>query len=815
MKQLALLALFLPVVACATPSNAPQQTKGPKTLAAVVGKAELRAGFLDLWVDADQGKVWLNLPAADDAGIFTECLYVHGLRRGLGSNDVGLDRGQLQGPVLVRFKRAGKRVFLEQPNLDYRALDAGVDEERATQESFAASILWSAPILAEKDGRALIELTPMLLMDWHGVASTLQRSGQGGGWRVDAERSALEAHEVRAFPDNVELEALLTFAGTAPGREVRSVTPSSNSVSLIQHQSFVRLPDASYSPREHDPRMGAGTTGFADYASDLADPLNVRWVNRHRLAAGEPLVYYVDSGAPEPLRSALVEGASWWSEAFTAAGFPGSFEVRVLPDGVHPLDVRYNVIQWVHRSTRGWSYGNSIVDPRTGEIIKGHVSLGSLRVRQDRMLFEGLLGAAGSGKGGPLDPVELALARIRQLSAHEVGHTLGLSHNFAASTYGERASVMDYPAPLVSLDRQGDIDVSKAYGIGLGAWDVHAIRMLYGQPAAGASDEQYLAPLLARVGRHDLRFSTDNDARPAGGAHPYAALWDNGSDAPLALNQSMAVRAKAMADFGLHCLPTGWPVGSLQEVFVPVYMHHRYQVEAAAKWVAGVDYDPADRDSQTIAQSSVPAADQERALVALLATLEPSTLDIDDAVLALLLPGAPAGLGNGERFEGRAGLTFDPLEAAATAADVTLTYLLNTERAVRLVDQHRRDSNLLGLGAVIERLATHVCADTGQEDARALAVREVVQEAVIRRLIGLAGNASVPARVRDRAMLGLGQLQRGAGGQLLGGAGAVRRIQRFFDRPAPEEQAPARAAGPPPGSPIGCCAGFYSAAPRR
>lgn len=812
MKCIVMLALLVPVLACASvveePSSSSKQAAKVKSMASALGSAELRSGFLDLWVDASKGQVWLQLPESDASGLLAECLYVHGLRRGLGSNDVGLDRGQLQSAVLVRFRRVGQRVFLEQPNLDYRALDADADELRATQESFASSILWSAPIVAEEQGSVLIELTPMLLMDWHGVANTLQGSGQGGGWKVDKERSALEAHEVRAFPDNVELEALLTFAGSAPGREVRSVTPSPRSVSLIQHQSFVRLPDAGYTPRKHDPRMGSGTTGFADYASSLSDPLKVRWVNRHRLAQGDPLVYYVDSGAPEPLRSALVEGAGWWSEAFTAAGFPGSYEVRVLPEGVHPLDVRYNVIQWVHRSTRGWSYGNSIVDPRTGEIIKGHVSLGSLRVRQDRMLFEGLLGAAGSGEGGAQDPVQLALARIRQLSAHEVGHTLGLSHNFAASTYGERASVMDYPAPLVTLDGQGSIDVSEAYGVGIGAWDVHAIRMLYGQPAAGSDEQQYLAPLLARVGRHDLRFSTDNDARPAGGAHPYAALWDNGSDAPEALGQSMAVRAKAMGDFGMHCLPAGWPVGSLQEVFVPVYMHHRYQVEAAAKWIAGVDYDPADRGSAQLEQRSVPAADQERALQALLATLEPAALDIDDGVLAILLPGAPGGLGNGERFEGHAGLTFDPLEAAATAADVTMSFLLNADRAVRLVDQHRRDESLPGLEMVLDRLVRHVCHDGGEGNARTLALREVVQEALSQRLMELAGSAGVPARVRDRAELGLSELQRGGGGTLLGGFAAARRIQRFLERPAPEEQAPARAAGPPPGSPIGCAGGF-------
>jgi len=403
-------------------------------------------GFLVIYRDQELGTVWLELPAPDESGVCLEFLLNHGLRRGLGSNPIGLDRGQLRGGSVIQVRRVGKRVLFERPNLSYRAPRGTVAEQRAARESFATSVIWGTDAaVVDTDGRSLIDLKGFLVRDGHSVVSTLKDTGQGV-FRLDPQRSAVELSEVLAFPDNVELEASLTFSGNSPGRHVRNTVPDPTSITLVQHLSFVRLPDDQYRPRLFDPRLGTFSVGYLDYSAPLSSSLDVRFATRHRLSSGKPLIYYVDSGAPEPIRTALVEGARWWERAFREAGFPGVFQVEVLPEGVHPLDVRYNVIQWVHRSTRGWSYGASITDPRTGEIIKGHVSLGSLRVRQDRLLFEGLAGITQTGTGSPDDPIELALARIRQLSAHEVGHTLGLAHNFAASTQN-RASVMDYPAP--------------------------------------------------------------------------------------------------------------------------------------------------------------------------------------------------------------------------------------------------------------------------------------------------------------------------------------------------------------------------------
>ncbi|MGH7731633.1 MAG: DUF5117 domain-containing protein, partial [Candidatus Eiseniibacteriota bacterium] len=450
LQATALLAVFVPAfLQAATAAAAPADAFAAKTKSAV-----RREGLLTTWLDRKAGRLLLELPRP--GGPRGECgsfLYLEGIRTGLGSNPVGLDRGQLGDARVVVFRRVGGRVLLEQPNLRYRALSPDSQEVRAARESFAVSVLWGAEIAAEAaDGRLLVDFTPFLVRDAHGAAAALKRAGQGT-FGLDKDRSALDPEQCPSFPDNLEFEAVLTFAGDEPGPEVRATAPTPQSVTIVQHHSLVRLPDHGYRPRAWDPRSGSFEVLFADYARPVAAEIDVRLLVRHRLEkvdpeaarsrAGRPIVYYVDPGAPEPIRSALVEGASWWTRAFEAAGFVDAFQVRLLPPGADPLDVRYNMIQWVHRATRGWSYGGGIVDPRTGEMIKGHVTLGSLRIRQDRMIFEGLAGTGATGTGTPDDPVQLGLARIRQLAAHEVGHTLGFNHNFAASTYAGRASVMD------------------------------------------------------------------------------------------------------------------------------------------------------------------------------------------------------------------------------------------------------------------------------------------------------------------------------------------------------------------------------------
>ncbi|MEM7349671.1 MAG: zinc-dependent metalloprotease [Acidobacteriota bacterium] len=810
-----------PVLADEVPQTdpAPAVAEFP-TVADKTQGLEARRGFLNFYVDDREGKIWLEVPPpTGERREALQLIYVEGLRTGLGSNPVGLDRGQINDAALLTVRRIGPRVFFEQPNLRYRALSDEVSERQATRESFATSVLWAQDIAAlDADGRSLVDLTSFLIRDSHDVTGTLKETEQGE-FQLDEGRSLVDPASCLAFPDNVELEALLTFTGNEPGKHVESTAPTPEAITLVAHHSFIRLPQEGYQPRRFDPRTASIPVEFSDYASPLEAAIDKAWILRHRLQkanpraarskAVEPLVYYVDRGAPEPVRSALIEGASWWADAFEAAGFIDAFRVELLPEGAHPLDVRYNVIQWVHRSTRGWSYGTSVTDPRTGEILKGHVSLGSLRVRQDRLLFEGLAGTAKTGSGTADDPVQIALARIRQLSAHEVGHTLGLAHNFAASTYGGRASVMDYPAPLITVGDNGELDFSQAYGVGVGAWDVHSIRYAYSELPAGPEETEGLERIVQEGIAAGLTFLSDEDARPAGAAEPRASLWDNGDDPVDALEQSLAVRRLALERFGEHNLPAGRPLAELQEVLATVYFHHRFQLAAAAKALGGMEYDYALRGDAQTATRIVSAERQRRALEVLLGILSPASLDLRDEVLALLAPRVFEAERNREMFGSATEPAFDALGAAATAADQVVAALIQPQRFGRLIDFHRRDATFPGPQEVLEAIRRTAFAAAEGESQRHRELRHVVRRVVVDRLLDLAAAPETTASVRAHVEQSLRRTRQSLGQNVGNDAASLydlalfRDIERYFRR---IEHVPAVAHRPaplPPGSPIG------------
>lgn len=646
-------------------------------------------GFMDFYYDDATGKVWLEVPDTD-----AEFLYVNSLAAGLGSNDIGLDRGQLGSTRVVSFRKSGPKLLLVQPNLSFRAITDNEQEARSVREAFAESAIWGFRIEAEQNGRYLIDMTDFLFRDAHDVTGTLRGQRQGT-YRVDASRTAMYLPRTKNFPKNSEFEVTITFVGgDDAGGFVRSVTPSREAITLRQHHSFVELPDNNYTPRKLDPRAGYFGISYMDYATPVSEPITKRFIARHRLEkkdpsaavseAVEPIVYYLDNGTPEPIRSALLDGARWWNQAFEAAGYKDAFRVEVLPDDADPLDVRYNVIQWVHRSTRGWSYGASVTDPRTGEIIKGHVSLGSLRVRQDYLIAEGILSPYEEGRDPDPAMLELALARLRQLSAHEIGHTIGIMHNFAASTNG-RASVMDYPHPYVTLRPDGTIDMSDAYDVGIGAWDKMAVAYGYQHFPAGVDEAKALNDILEKGIRDGLRHITDRDARAAGGSHPFAHLWDNGGDATAELDRLLALRKSAMDRFGANSIPSGRAMTTLEEVLVPLYNMHRYQIEAVVKLVGGLDYTYAVRGDGQMTVAAVSNQAQMSALKALMRSIEPSTLEIPQRVLALIPPRAPGAEPNRELFSKRTGVTFDALSPAEALSDFAIGLIYNTERANRIV----------------------------------------------------------------------------------------------------------------------------------
>lgn len=837
MRKHALL-LSLVMLCCALAAGA-QERKPPASFTEATRGLQRLEGFLPLYWDAREGRMLLEISRFGE-----EFLYQVSLPTGVGSNPVGLDRGQLGDTHVVFFERVGPKVLLVQPNYRYRALSDNPEERRAVEESFARSVVWGFKVEATEGARVLVDATSFFLRDAHGVSERL-RDAKQGNFKMDGARSAFYLPRTKGFPKNTEVEVTLTFEGEGEiGPLVREVAPTPRAVTVRQHHSFVELPAPGYKPRKLDPRVGVFAVDFYDYATPISEPLEKRWIVRHRLQKkdpsaaisepAKPIVYYVDRGTPEPIRSALIEGASWWARAFEAAGFRNAFRVEVLPADADPMDVRYNVINWVHRSTRGWAYGSSVIDPRTGEVVKGVVTLDSQRARQDFLIGSGLVPQYAASDRANLsraqscdfaalpdadylldsaqanDATAMSLARIRQLSAHEVGHTLGFSHNFAASTYAGRASVMDYPAPLVKIVN-GRLDLSEAYAVGVGEYDIFATRYAYSQFPPGADEERELERILREGVERGMLFISDADARPPGAAHPLANLWDNGDDPVAMLRHEMEVRRIALMQFGLSSIPRGAPLSTLEAKLMPLYLHHRYQLQAAAKSLGGLFYTYAVRTESgpnpSRVREIVPAARQREALNEILSTIKTEELVIPRRVLELIPPRAFGyDGGTAELFPKRTGPVFDAVGAATIAADLALTELLQHERAARLVEFHGHDPKNPNFGEVVAAIVAATWEQKEERDDYAAAVQRAVQSLTVTRLMDVASNPTAAPQVRavaSDALRRLAEKLRSGGPQEAAHRQAtIEDIERFLARP----EEPRRRTQPlprPPGDPIG------------
>ena len=708
---------------------------------------DLQRGYFNYYWDNSSGKIYLEIQNLDQ-----EFLYINYLSAGVGSNDIGLDRGQIGNTRIVYFTRIGPKILMVQPNYKFRAKTNNREEQKAVEDAFAKSILWGFVVLKEEKQSVLVDATEFLLRDSHGVIPRLKRQNQGN-YNIDKSRTSVYVPITKNFPKNTEFESQITFKGSSSGSWIRSVTPSPEAFTIRTHHSFVELPDDDYKPRKFDPRAGYGALTYYDYSTPINQSIEKKLIRRHRLEkkypnqefseAKEPIIYYLDRGTPEPVRSALIDGASWWNEAYEAAGFKNAFQVKIMPEGADMLDVRYNVIQWVHRSTRGWSYGSSVIDPRTGEIIKGHVTLGSLRVRQDYLIAEGLLRPyENSILENEME--KMSINRLKQLSAHEVGHTLGLSHNYIASARN-RKSVMDYPHPLIKL-KDDKIDLSDAYDDNIGEWDKLAINWGYRQ--FNINDESNeLERILQEGYKNNIFFITDQDSRPQSSAHPRSHLWDNGYSAVEELNRMLKLRKHILDNFSTNSIKTGEPMAKIEEVLVPMYLLHRFQIEAASKVIGGLEYNYAMKGDGQLVEKMLSFDEQNAALESLFKTIEPENLLLPETLLQLIPPRAFGYPRTRETFQSRTGLTFDYLSASETVIDMTLSMLLNYERASRLIVYAGR-GNIFSFNHVISSLINKTIFKSQKNLSRMEAeIQRMVNYKVLNHLFFLAGNKDTHEQV--------------------------------------------------------------------
>ena len=737
------------------------------------------APFIGVRVDQDRNKVLLEV-TPDRIG--RDFLHQSVLATGAGIPALGLDRGQTGGSVVVRLEKRGKRLVMVRDNWSVRADGADAAGKRGATEAFATSVVASFPIESEANGVVVADATTLFLSDTYGIAESIRR-GQQGNARVDANRSWFDPARTKAFPKNAEIHSVLTFTVDNPGPALRRSAPDAAAPTFEVHHSLVALPDsAGFRPRAADPRTGLFGGAYGDYAQSYDQLYRGGQTSRWRLVPKDPaayqrgqltepvtpIVYYLDPAIPEPYRTYFREGGAWWNKVFEGAGWRNAFQIRDLPAGADPMDARYTMIYWVHRNQPGPSVGPSLQDPRTGEILRTVVRMDSWRSMIDYNIYAGLLPAAGPG--GLNVPVEQFVAmRRRQHVAHEIGHTLGMSHNYIAHAQG-RTSVMDYPFPLISVDARGTLDLSKAYAPFAGAWDSLAIRYGHTWYADAASEKAGLAKIIKESLDRDVRFVADQHA-DAAGSIPEVTRWVEGKTMFDAVERTAAVRRLAIDKFDDRAIKPGEPMYLLNMRFAHVYLHHRYSLEGLVKYVGGMDFRYAMRGDGQVPTTILPAASQRRALGMALDALEPRELAVPERVMALI---PPAPYGGDESFEwiGSAGGTsFDQVSLAGGLATEVIEGLLHRERAARVVQFSARDASLPTLDEVMTTIVDRTWGAAAATDAASQTLRRTVQRVVLNTLLDLSGDRQALAEVRQAAELHLQKLDERIAG-LSGGAAA-------------------------------------------
>ncbi|TVR59642.1 MAG: DUF5117 domain-containing protein [Gemmatimonadales bacterium] len=752
--------------------------------------------FLDFRVDAEGNRLLLEIPA-DRMG--QDFLYMNTLATGLGANAPLMDRGQVGIEAVVRLERRGNRVLMMRDNWNVRAEGGSDALLRSARESFPTSVVATFPIDSEDGGTVTVDASSFFMSDVFGVASRLRSAGQGS-FQVSRDRSWIDEESSGAFPRNTEIRAVLTFTGDQPGAALRMVAPDGSSITMEQHHSLVALPDPQgFRPRLRDGRSSIFSVNFMDFAQGIDGDYRSGFAARWRLIPSdpaaylrgelvepvEPLVFHMDPGIPEPYRTAFIEGGMWWNEILESAGFRNAFHIRDLPEGANPMDARYNMVYWVHRVGPGPSVGPSFRDPRTGEILKTVVRMDSHRSLVNYNIWRGMLPAAGP-EGLNVSAEEFTMARRRQHTAHEIGHTIGIAHNFLAGTQG-RSTVMDYPAPLVDLDADGRPDLSEAYRPEGGAWDTLAVRYAYTWFPDEASEEEGLDAIMQEAIDAGLRYLTGGHAALSG-SDPAATQWVEGSTMFEATERTTRVRRVLMENFDERAIDPGEPMSVLNMRFAHVYLHHRYALHGVVKYLGGMEFNYARRGDRQVPTRILPAAEQRRGMEMALDALEPAELHIPARITDLIPPPGPDTDGSERWLPSMAGPAMDPITLAGGLATEVLDGLLHRERLARVANFHARDAGNPGLDEVLGRVLERTWG-AGSGDSREEAeLRRVVQRVALDVLLDRAGDAGALPQVRAAAEYHLAALHDDLRGRSGGTpearahlAQATRDLERYFD----------------------------------
>ena len=811
-----LLCLVSPAFAKGSKDAAPR----PETLAGRTAGLKRSDGFIPTWWDAGKGVLLFELPPRL---LEKEFLYYTGFGTGIGSTQLFADRGSFTGGALCRLQRAGPRLLVIQENPAFRADSGSAALKQSVEKSFPVSVLAALPIEAEESGTLLVNANPLILRDAADLLSQLRSPVQAvngrmvrqdasqGSWHLDESRSVIDAENSGSYPLNTEIEALLTFASDG-GADLNQ--PESRTLSLRQHHSFVALPASGFEPRESDPRVGFIPVPFRDFSQPFDRALERSFIERWRLLKKDPrapisdpvkpIVFHLDPAIPEPMRAALKRGALWWNDAFRQAGFTNALRIDDLPSGASPLDLRYPTIQWTNRAGRGWSVGMTRVDPRTGEILHALVQLDSHRMRTVGNFWEAMLPpgaepafdafAALDGIDPRTGAEQVMVNRLALLNCHEMGHVLGLEHNFIASTFG-RGSVMDYFAPRVKLRADGSPDLSDAYLQGVGSYDRFAIEWGYSEGAPGANPGDERSRLEAIVRRHLAQGVVWGH-----GDDPRWNAYDDGPDPVAWLAQVFPVRDALLKRTTPELLRPGEPVSELASRLPLVYLFHRYALAAAINVIGGARIPPSLRGDGQEPVTPWPASSQREALRLALRALDPAALEIPGGLWKTLAP-PEADKVDRERFASSAGYLFSPQDAARAVAGIVAGGLLDPQRLQRLaVLAHLRTGGPTPR-EVVSALVGAGFAGSGKGAGGELA--EVVQTEIAQRLMLLAADADATPEVQAAALAGVEEVRRRvAAAQSAMGRRLDREIRLFLADPARNAPRPPRSAAPP-GPPIG------------